>query len=380
MRFFNSFLFPLPFSLFPLKRHDPVRAEAAALAELATLNGQHVIIDTHNIALPRQSRAVCTLKRRMGNVSVAAKPPQASRFAGGALDGWPAPHIDFIPVGGAMVPVPEERDGIAQPGDLLVQRAVRPRMGQQEERADAIGKTVLLLPRLKGLCQFALGNAPLPPEEMIPLDLLVPYRLVLFTPYALPVRRHIGCEDMLRPLDGIGISFCHEASIPRTLHIVIADNEKFHRFMPIVKNPMPDLGMELQLPRLPTVRHVTAMHNRIDIARLEILQGRDKVPVSPARADSIAFVRRPEMRVAHDAQDQIGLPAVLPAFRRGEEETARQSQEAHRRKGIPYEVTTSHCGQPACQRLKHSFRPASECGAIHASKSPGSTRYLPFTQ
>ena len=100
--------------------------------------------------------------------------------------------------------------------------------------------------------------------------------------------------------------------------------------------------MKLHLAHLAAMREVTAMDDGIHALRLEVFERGGKVFVRPVRPDAVALVRSPKMRVAHDAKNEIRLPAVLPAGRRRENETARQCRKTKGCEGAAYEIPSIH--------------------------------------
>ena len=168
------------------ERHHPIRAKAAALGELAPLDCHHVVIHPNDIPLAALPRSFHSFGH---DIHWFAESVVCLWTASWTLDKRPcAQHIYKVPVRRAAMPVSEEPDGVWVWQKRLVERGVGPRMRKVEERPDVSRtRTAFSHYSFDGSRCPCLRNAPIPPEEVIALDGLVPYRLVFLAPDTLPV-------------------------------------------------------------------------------------------------------------------------------------------------------------------------------------------------
>ena len=182
---------------------------------------------------------------------------------------------------------------------------------------------------------------------MVALDFLVPQRLVLFAPDALPVRRQVGREDVLRPFRRVGIFLGTEPVVSRTINIMIACHEKFLDPMPARRHSarkelVPVICVVLHFLNLPAMGEVAAMDYSIDVSGGEILHRGGKVFRRPVAPRTHTLDGSPEVRVAQDAEHEIRGLFRLPSLRRDKKDAAGQRGEPQRREHSLQKFSSVH--------------------------------------
>lgn len=313
------------------ERHDPVRAEAAALAEFAALEHEHVVVDAHHNSLAARPRRFAPLYRRIaGQRAVGELYFPVGRNARRNLHARERVRrvIDRPPVGGAYVAVAEERERVCLvAADCVAHRREGTRMRHQEKRLAAFVEAERRAELVDLPCRFHLVDAPLAPEEVISFDFLVPDVFVLLAPDAFPMFFDVGGENVpgAEIRGGVDVADVGVHSLP--LKVVVPGHRQQFDLVPVRRlalgeHPAPYFKVALDRLHLAVVRHVAAVQYHIDVGIAEIFEGASVEGVRPRTRGRAARTRRPEMRVAHKADYEIRAAAGLPAAWRGEETSA----------------------------------------------------------
>ena len=186
---------------------------------------------------------------------------------------------------------------------------------------------------------------PLAPEEMIPLDLLVPEWFIRLAPDLLPLGRRVMAEEVLVAQGFVLEKLRCKIVVISADDVVVARDEQFHRSAMLAEHLAPCIGMELNGCRHPPVRKVTAMDNGIDVCSLEIFKCRPEVfnRETPTR-----FLSAPvcsDMRIRDNAKNEIRPPGRLPSSGRGKSDSARQRRESQRRQSPFQKFASCHIGR-----------------------------------
>ena len=153
-------------------------------------------------------------------------------------------------------------------------------MSDEEERNGRLVEPIRLNAFVKERRHFPKIGAILPSEKVKALHFPMPDLFVLLAPDAPPLLRRIDTQNGLVPFVLVGIEPPHErTTIPSDVaaELVVARHEKLCYLSSIVpfvfwKHLAPYGGMRLHLNDLPKVRKVAAMHDGIDVPRLEMPQ------------------------------------------------------------------------------------------------------------
>ena len=122
--------------------------------------------------------------------------------------------------------------------------------------------------------------------------------------------------------------------------VVVSGDEEFHGAAGRTEHPVPRICVKLHFLDLSAMRHVAAMKHGIDVLPAKMLQRGDNPFVRPVFRRILAVSRRPEMRVANDAKDEIRLSLRLPTDG-SREKTARQRKKSQRCQAVFYELSAS---------------------------------------
>ena len=220
-----------------------------------------------------------------------------------------------------------------------------------EERSRVLRKAAFrvdLLHERKGprLARFVVLPRVVASEEVVSLHHPVPRLGVGLAPDALPVAGDVGAEDVFLELLRIGIELLHELadSVGGSVEVVVAGHEKALHLVPVGrkvvrKHLAPGGGVELHLRDLPDVRHVPEVEYGVHVLRPEAPERGDEPFVGPVLLAVLPVRGGPQVGVAHDAEDEIGVLRRLPAGRRGEEPRAAAERPCAERGRQPLQKT-----------------------------------------
>ena len=315
----------------------PVGAETSTFAELAPLHDDHVVVDAHDESLSRRElevvvAGVAKVVRPLLQ-SVLPESVLAVVAAGAAVDVGEelvVPLVvDALPVGEGGVPVAAEADGVRELAQLGVAREVRHLVGEYEERLLALERKFfgVCVDVVRHLHAVLLGawpvNPPVRSEEVVSVDLPVERLGVRHAPDTLVVAREVCADHAAAPVVGEPLLVAFE-------QLVVADDDDPLRPV-LAEDLLVDLLVELPLPDVAAVRRVAEVDERIDVLRLEVLEGVADVvkPHCGIQVLPVAPIDH-QVRIAQDAEDKVRLPALRLPARRRREKPARQSKKTER--------------------------------------------------
>lgn len=180
-------------------------------------------------------------------------------------------------------------------------------------------------------------------------------------------------KKMLRPLLGIGIYLLYseaDAVLPSGDVVVPGNKELFDlasvRRKPVREHPVPRLGVELHFAHLSAICKIAAVDDCIRAVVAEIFERRYEVSVRPP--ESVPSPIRPQVGIAQDAKDEIGLPGRLPSRRCGENPSSAKRERC--RAGEKTPSRNDHLALIPCRTVHPSRGSPAMFAADRAASAP----------